>query len=91
MLIYTSSLLRKYLVNILAIGILIGSIITGSIIYRKNFISGYLYMFDIDVINSYGTKPYIRIEGFCAGILMALVYDKISWYLNETTKYERKQ
>ena len=71
----------KYVaVALLCILTLGGAALSGFIIWYNNFIPGYLVAFDGDTINQYVIKPYVRIEAYCMGILLAMLYDKILWY-----------
>ena len=67
-------------VIILLILMLLGSAICGYVLWLYDIVPGYLYSMDVDVISAYGIKPYVRIDSYCMGVLIAISYEKIKWY-----------
>ena len=54
--------------------VIAGTAICGAVIYANNFIPGYFVQFDVSVISQYGIKPYVRINSYAFGVLVALFY-----------------
>jgi hypothetical protein len=54
--------------------VVVGNVICFAVIYVNNFIPGYFVSFDTSVTNLYGIKPYVRIDSYAFGILLALFY-----------------
>jgi hypothetical protein len=58
----------------LVVLVIIGTIITGFMIWYYKLLPGYLFTFDTDMIQAYGINILTKIDSYAFGILMAFIY-----------------
>ena len=65
---------RKVVVVFLVIIVIVGMAAEACLAFYYNFMPGYFYILDLDVISEYGIKPYTRLDSYAFGILTAIYY-----------------
>ena len=68
---------KRLVYSLLFVMVLGGASVCFYVIYTFEFIPGYLYIFDIEVVDAYAIKPYCRIDSLAIGMIMGFYNQEI--------------
>jgi hypothetical protein len=82
---------KKTAVFILMLMIVLGLGMNGFLIWHSDILPGYLFAFDFRKTPYLALSPLTKLDSYCLGILMALVYHRIFWFNIEATEKEKSR